>query len=92
MAEFFAPPESPLDVEGEPLFRHRCFYGLQQVEGHLGHLRERVLASTAQQENAKAQEVALQGETFLETSLLKLEERLKVHYPVKGQIETEIFQ
>lgn len=82
-----------MDVDNNPIFTNtHIYYTHQQLTHIISDLRQRVLNSLQQQQESKKAEVQAEGEMFLENSLLKLEERLKKHYPLKGQIETEIVQ
>lgn len=81
-----------MSVDNANIFKNtQIYFDPDSLSVILENMRKRIFQFLQEDQQLKQEEAKKEGQLFVDNSLLKLEERLKKHYPLKGQIETEIY-
>eukprot|EP00828_Plagiopyla_frontata_P008784 TRINITY_DN1444_c0_g1_i4.p1 TRINITY_DN1444_c0_g1~~TRINITY_DN1444_c0_g1_i4.p1 ORF type:complete len:1308 (+),score=255.89 TRINITY_DN1444_c0_g1_i4:1080-5003(+) len=83
---------SPLDPDNQKLLNEDVVLSVDLLIGVFKMFREHLFEYIVVQKNEKLSAAKTEDKDYMEYSIMILDERLKVHYPIKGKIEMEINQ
>jgi len=83
---------APQDLHGNLLLNEGVFFAFEEVCGLVQTLMYKIFDEYGQKRSDNLEDAETSDKEFIETSMVLLDQRLKAHYPLKGRLETEIYQ